>query len=536
MKQALAGGLALAVFLMSASAVAQETARFDIQRFQIEGARIVPADELNSLVAPYIGPQREYGDIQRALDAIELAYRARGYAAVQIQAPEQELTGGTVRLQVVEALVDKVVVDGKSRYFDVDNLRNGLPALREGTPPNAHDLSAQIALNNENPAKQVEVVLGIGEREGTVDARLKVAESNPLKLSLSLDNTGTESTGRHRLGVSVQHANLWNRDHVGTVSWQTAPERPDQVHIYSLSYRLPVYAWAGALDVILAKSSVVAGVTPTTAGALSFAGSGTVFGLRYTHALPRHADTTQKLVLGWDVKAVDNTCSVGTFGSAGCGAAAADVTLRPLSLTYQRLMVAPGQATELNLTYSRNLPGGAKGNDTDFQAARPSPAGGTGARADFQYLRGSLTHLGIFDGDWQLRLVGTAQWSPRALLAQEQLGLAGSNAVRGFQEREVARDRGLLGSIEGYTPNLGDRLGLPGNLRALVFLDGASGSNRLLAGETQHKNSLASWGLGLRYGMDKELAARLDVAQVLVANGNQARGDWRGHFSLNLAY
>lgn len=513
-----------------------QTERFDIQRFQIEGARILSAAELDRLVAPYVGPQREYGDIQLALEAIELAYRQAGYAAVHVYAPEQELTGGTVRLQVTETVVARVVIEGDPRHFDVANLRAALPALQEGATPNAFDLSAQIALNNENPAKQVEVVLGVGAEEGQVDARLRLAESDPLKLSLTLDNTGSAQTGKHRVGVAFQHANLWNRDNVGTFAYQTSPEKPDQVDIFSLSYRLPVYAWAGAVDLILAKSTVNAGVTPTTAGDLNFAGSGTVFGLRYTHALPRQGDTTQKVMLGWDVKANDNTCTLGAFGAAGCGAAAADVTLRPLSLSYSRMQVAPGRATELSLTLTANLPGGKNGRDADFQAVRPSPTGGTGARADYRLLKASLTQMRVLDGDWQLRLVGNAQWTNQALLAQEQLGLAGSGTVRGFAEREVARDTGLQLNLEAYTPNLAENLGLPGNLRALAFLDAASGRNHLLAGEVQPRHSLASAGFGFRYGLNKEMSARLDVAQVITPNGTRDRGDWRGHFSLMVAF
>lgn len=522
--------------LAEASFPAGQTERFDIQRFQIDGSSLLEAAELEGLVTPYTGPRREYGDIQRALETVEGAYRRRGYAAVHVHAPEQELTGGTVRLVVTEAVVGKLIVEGEPRYFDADNRRAALPALREGETPNARDLSAQIALNNENPAKQVEVVLGVGALPHQVDARINATEFNPLRFALTLDNTGSDQTGRHRIGASVQHANLWNRDHVATAAWQTSPEKPDRVDIVSLSYRLPVYAWSGAFDVILAKSTVNAGTTPTTAGDLAFVGSGKVFGLRYTQTLPRQGDVTQKLILGWDIKANDNTCTLGAFGAAGCGAAATDVTLRPLSLTWQRTQVGPGRATELSLALSANLPGGSKGRDEDFQAARPSPTGGTGARANYRLVKGSLTHLRVFDGDWQLRLAAQAQWTDRALLTQEQVGLAGSNAVRGFAEREVAQDVGVQASFEGHTPGFGDKLGLPGNLRALAFLDAATGRNQLLRGETQPKHSLSSWGFGLRYAAGRDVAARLDVAQVVTPNGNRKKGDWLGHFSVMVTF
>lgn len=525
----------ISLIVICSNAFGQQTERFDIRRFQIEGATLLTGDEIAQLVAPFTGEKREYGDIQRALEAIEIAYRQRGYSAVQVHAPEQELTGGVVRLNVIETVIAKVGLPDDLHFFDEGNLRAALPALKEGTSPNTFDLSTQIALNNENPAKQVEVLLGLGERENTVDVRLKVTENNPLKLSLSLDNTGNDSTGKRRIGVSVQHANIWNRDHVATLSYQSSPEKPEAVKIWSASYRLPVYALGGAFDFILASSTVNAGTTATTAGDLSFAGSGTVTGFRYTHALPREGDMTHKLILGWDIKANDNTCTLGAFGAAGCGSAAADITTRPLTVTYTRMVAAGGQATEGSLTFTHNLPGGKNGRDADFQASRPSPTGGAGARDDYRSIKGSLNHMRLM-GDWQLRMAAGAQWTDMALLSAEQMGLAGANGVRGFSEREVSRDMGVSATVEATTPELAGAVGLSGSFKLLVFFDTATGRNRLLAGETHASGSLSATGLGLRYTLSKDMAFKFDLANVLKPNGSRKEGEWLQHMNLMVAF
>ncbi|MBF0218763.1 MAG: ShlB/FhaC/HecB family hemolysin secretion/activation protein [Gammaproteobacteria bacterium] len=514
--------------------------RFAIQRFAILGGTILPAAELDALVAPFTGPAREYGDIQRALEAVEFAYRQRGYAAVQVYVPEQDITEGVVIIEVSESVIGAVTIEplneSAQTWFNAENLRASLPALQEGETPNAFKLSSEVALANENPAKQLEVVLALAEAEGEVNARILVNASNPLRLNLSLDNSGNDQTGRHRLGMTLQHANLWNRDHVGSVAYQTSPEKPDKVEIFSLSYRLPLYAVAGALDFIYAKSTVDAGVTQTTAGDLSFAGSGQVLGLRYTHALPRRGDMTQKLIIGWDNKSNDNECSLGDFGAAGCGAAASDVTLRPLSLTYQRTTLAPGAASEGNVTLVYNLPGGSNGEDADFAASRPSPDGAAGATADYKLIKGSYTYFTLLPDDWQLRLVGQAQYSPQPLVGQEQMGMSGSRALRGFLDREVSRDRGVMLNLEGYTPDFATKTGLPGSLRALAFVDAATGKNELLQGEVQPPASLASGGFGLRYVGSPQFDATLDMARVITANGTQEQGDTRSHFTLNVNF
>lgn len=525
------------VLMLAASVSAQETERFDIARFQIDGATLIPASQLQALVLPFTGSKREFGDIQRALEAVEQVYRLRGFAAVQVYAPEQELTGGTVRLQVTEVKVAKVTLEAKPNYFDQANIRAGLPALREGKTPNAKELAAQIALNNESPAKQVEVLLGLGEQDDTVDAKIKLVEEDPVRFSATLDNTGSAQTGKHRLGLALQHANMMNRDHVLVLAYQTSPEKLSEVRIYSLSYRLPVYEWAGAFDAVVARSNVDAGVTSTTFGDLSFSGSGVVLGLRYTQALPRQGDTTHKATLGWDIKANDNSCSLGSFGAAGCGAAAVDLTLRPLSLAYSRMTVAAKQATAIGATLVANIGGGKNGRDADTQASRPAQQfGSPGARANYKLLRGAYTYSTVQPNNWQLRLIANGQWSPEALLPQEQLGMAGNSAVRGFQEREVARDSGLVVNLEAISPSLSAKFDVKGELNVLAFLDIGAGRNRLLDGETQPKSTLASVGVGLRYGLGKKVSGKLDLARVLLANGNQNRGDWFGHFNLVLSF
>src|ERR1039458_8371018 len=134
--------------LVAAPCVAQDE-RFDIVRFQVEGNTLLPEAEVQRAVAPQVGPKRVYGDIQKALEALERAYRAAGFSTVQVFVPEQELTTGVVRLQVTEGVIGKVVISG-NKHFDDANIRASLPALKEGKAPNLRRMSENIQLSNEN--------------------------------------------------------------------------------------------------------------------------------------------------------------------------------------------------------------------------------------------------------------------------------------------------------------------------------------------------------------------------------------------------
>ena len=114
MTKAIAKLLAAVVMLAAGSlnhAIAQD-ASFDIVRFQIEGNSILPDERAQHLVAPFVGQRKLYGDVQKALEALEGEYRRLGYGTVNVYVPEQELTTGVVRLQVSEGVVGKVIITG----------------------------------------------------------------------------------------------------------------------------------------------------------------------------------------------------------------------------------------------------------------------------------------------------------------------------------------------------------------------------------------------------------------------------------------
>ncbi len=62
---------------------------------------------IDRLLNPFKGEKRSFTDIQLALEALEGAYRSAGYSAVHVVTPEQELTDGTVTLQVIETVIGK---------------------------------------------------------------------------------------------------------------------------------------------------------------------------------------------------------------------------------------------------------------------------------------------------------------------------------------------------------------------------------------------------------------------------------------------
>jgi hemolysin activation/secretion protein len=150
------------------------------------------------------------------------------------------------------------------------------------------------------------------------------------------------------------------------------------------------------------------------------------------------------------------------------------------------------------------------------------------------------SYLKALPSDWQVRVAASGQYAGDALVAAEQLGLAGSTAVRGFNERAAASDSGYFVNTEIYTPELANATGGRGSLRALAFYDVARGYNHNVpAGSlTPAKISIASIGAGVRYALGKDFSLRFDLAQVIDAGppNTKERGDWRGHLNVMIAF
>jgi hemolysin activation/secretion protein len=125
--------------------------RFEIQRFIVEGNTLLPQSKIDGIVAPFTGAGRDFGDVQRALEALQEAYLARGFTAVRVLVPEQDIKAGTVRLQVIEARIESIRVEN-NKHFSEANVRASLPSLKEGSSPNTHAISENVQLVNENPA------------------------------------------------------------------------------------------------------------------------------------------------------------------------------------------------------------------------------------------------------------------------------------------------------------------------------------------------------------------------------------------------
>jgi hemolysin activation/secretion protein len=521
----LIAGMVIAVSVLPAQAAdaPDGVGRFEIMRFEVTGNTLLSTQAVQAAVAPYVGRDRNFGDVQMALEALEAVYHRLGFNVVQVALPEQELNHGVVKLQVLETKLGKVRVEG-NQNFSVDNIRRSLPGLVEGQTPNIGQVSSSLRLANENPAKKTALQLQSGDNDD-IDAILKISDDRPWKMAANLDNSGNKNTGQTQLTLQFQHTNIADRDQVLSLQYTTSLEKPSQVSVYGIGYHVPLYALGDSIDVFASYSNIDSGSVLAGIVNLDVSGRGTVAGGRYNQTLRRIGDYESRFIYGLDHKAFQNNVMV---QGAQLGN---DVTVHPLSVAYAGTWSRGDGVANFNVTALRNLPGGDRGGSADFNRAR------VGAPADYRLLRYAADYNRALPGDWQMRMNLSGQYSTDALIPGEQFGAGGANSVRGFTERDVSGDIGRLLSAEMYTPNMciGVRA-MAAQCRLLAFYDSAQvRRNDPLPGELD-KASIGSAGLGMRVSIDGYMALQMDYGQVVDAGVARSKGERRLHFKMALSY
>jgi hemolysin activation/secretion protein len=533
------GFMAVAACVLGIAAIAHAQApvvqtpielRFDITRYAVEGNSLLPESEVEAIVSRFTGRQRDFGDVQRALEALELAYRERGYSAVQVYLPEQDLEKGTVRLRVIEARISRLQIEG-NKFFDEANVRASLPSLAAGRTPNANEVAKNLRIVNESPAKQTSVTLRAGEKEGDVEALVDVSDEDPKKWFATLDNTGNKQSGYYRAGLGFQNSNLFGRDHAITLQYVTSPEKPKTLSIYSVGYHMPFYSLGASMDLIYGYSDSDVGATQTPTGPLKFSGRGHVMGMRYNHQFDRIGSYDHRLTGAIDYRKYENACSLGVFGPEGCGTAAATYNLAPVWLTYTGHINRERSQFSYYATAATNISGGSKGDTAALGAAR------FGAKANYFVYRAGMNFMHALEGDWQFRARLDGQYTNEVLVPPEQFGIGGMNSVRGFLERQHADDRGHNASMEIYTPDLAANFNWGNwNMRGLGFVDSGRTSRVNPQPSEVVRHGISSWGGGLRLSRDKSFSLRVDVAQILNESPPREKNHWRGTFGAVLSF
>ncbi|MCC7122617.1 MAG: ShlB/FhaC/HecB family hemolysin secretion/activation protein [Gammaproteobacteria bacterium] len=502
-----------------------------VERFEVVGDNPLDAATTDAALAPYLGDYADLTGLMAAVDALEQVLRDAGHAfhRVNIEPTPDGTPPTTVVLKVLTFGLGEVTVRG-NQYSSEQAVRNSLPILASGAVPEPRELSRQLAVANQHPRRRVTVGYRQSREPDKLDAVANVTEQRPWGLFANLNNIGNDETGNSRLQFGGQYANITGHDDIATAAITLSPDNADDVFQFGAFYQLPIYRLRGWLNAFYVRSDVDVGAVQD---AFDVSGAGHFTGLSFKHQLLNLGRYRHSATVGLQDRLFDTAISSTGTGVFNPGLST-KVRSRPLSIRYDGGYLWTRTRTSLDfyVDYNHNLDFGGHNHDRDyagFRFASDDPPDSSwklvrfGTLATQQLPRG---YSGV------LRLTG--QYTSETLIPGEQIGLGGERSVRGFEERTIAGDSGLVANLELWTPAL-PRLY---DIRLLGFLDaGHKVINSPGTGQLPH-DTISSIGVGARWAWRDQLQVSLDYGQPLANADGEAsdRGNSKWHVSLTYRY
>lgn len=497
--------------------------KFNIWEFQLTGNTLLDQRLVERSVYQFLGNNKTVNDVDAASVALQTLFKDNGYPTVLVNIPQQDVSKGIVRLEIIEGKVDRLKISG-SRYFSLSTIRSIVPALNEGKIPHLPTVQKQLKiLNATNADLRATPIFRPGRNPGTVAVELRITDDAPLHGSIEVNGRNSIGTTRTRLAANISYSNLWLKNHSLSLSYQTSPEDTKEVRVLVGSYVIPLSKSGDRLAMYAVKSDSETGVS--SGGAISVVGKGFITGARWVKPLIGEERYMHSLVFGIDYKDFDEI-----VGLLDADSIVTPINYSMFSMDYNGTILSLSSST--TFTIGVKFAPRAFGNNTfEFENKRFE------ANPNFSILNALISNDYRFNNGMKLRSTIAGQFANQALISNEQLSIGGAETVRAYYESQILADDGLWASIELRSDDF-DILTKRGfrDAHIMTYIEAAASKiHQPLAG-TDNREQISGAGLGFRLATSKSLVMELDIASALKANSIVDKGDMRIHFLIRGAF
>jgi hemolysin activation/secretion protein len=376
-------------------------------------------------------------------------YISRGYITSRAFLTEQDLSHGQLNIVVLEGKLEEIRLEGKTPLM----LKMAFPG-REGRILNLRDIEQGMEQINRLRAEPVQIEILPGSRPEYSVVNLSAKPEFPLSATISLDNSGQESTGENQLNGALYANNLLGLADQWFISGGRSSDFASSYDAQNVQAGVSLPFGYGLLDYSYAWSNY-----RTTIDNMGFnwvsTGDTKTHRVNASWVVFRNGDIKTGIAAG-----IVQRSSRNWLNDAPLQSSTRNLSSLVLGITHTQKM-AGGVAT-FNPTWSHGMPWFNAETDDDKTGDEP--------RAEFRKwsLNASFQRPLANNLWWLTSAYG--QWSPDRLYGSERLTLGGESSVRGFKEQYLSGDNG------GYWRNeLGySLLTLPliGQVNATVAVDG----------------------------------------------------------------
>ncbi|WP_218124392.1 ShlB/FhaC/HecB family hemolysin secretion/activation protein [Franzmannia pantelleriensis] len=172
-----------------------------LQRFGWLDAAVVNSDGQDSPIGRCLGTQ----GINLVLERAQNALVERGYVTSRVLVEPQDLSDGTLTITLLPGRIASLRVADAERSHA--SLRNAVPA-GSGDILNLRDIEQALENFQRVPSADVDIQIAPGETPNHSDLVVDYHQGRPLRPAWSVDDSGSDATGRYQSGVTVAYDNL----------------------------------------------------------------------------------------------------------------------------------------------------------------------------------------------------------------------------------------------------------------------------------------------------------------------------------------
>ncbi len=470
-----------------------------VTAFRFAGNTLLTNDEIAPAVTGFIGHPLDFTELQNAAIAVANAYREAGWV-VRAYLPEQDVTGGTITIQIVEARLGAIGVEGPVTRISASRVQRFVESVQApGAALNASALDRGLLLINDLPGVSASGRLREGLHQAETDLVLTVQDDPLVDGNLIVDNVGSRFTGAARI---IAAASLNGRFGLG--------DQADVLLLHSkgsdyarVAYSLAVGSrgWRVGANASRLNYDIVT----RDFAALDVHGDSTTMGVEASYPLLR--SRLKNLYFGFNGQ---NRA----FDNESAGETTTDYSVRTVSVglygnMYDRFYGGGATSASIEMVQGDVDLGGSPNQSVDALTTRTA--------GSFNKFRFSASRLQVLTNRVSLYAGISGQLASKNLDSSEKLYLGGSTGVRAYPQDEGGGSEGVLLTLEARTQ-------LPGNFSLTGFLDGGSvrinKDNDILGAVADNTNTFKGAGLSVGWTAGFGLNIRATLAHRLGDNPN----------------
>jgi hemolysin activation/secretion protein len=479
---------------------------FTLKALAITGNTQIPSAELQSYAAPLMNHDISLEQLYDATRKMTARYRSQGFILANVIIPAQEISDGSVRIEVAEGFLSKVNFEGGRIRPGI--LQSGRERLLAAKPLRASDLERFLLLLNDLPGVQAQgILMPSASVAGAAELTVKLTQEHG-SASLGASYRGSELQGPGQLQGILTLDSLFGLNDSTSLQYLQA-FKAHELRLYALSHTERLTA--DGLDLSLAGShsegapdlrgseSILNLENDNTQGSveLSYPLLRTRFSnLRVRAQLTYHDGKTD--VVGFPV--YQDKISAARFGISG------------------DIVDAWRGVNVIDIEYGKGLSIFGASKLGDPLASRP------GGNPQFSKATLYIARLQSLGQGFSFLLAADGQYAMSNLLSPEEFAFGGDQFGRAYDPSDLVGDSGIAGKAElRYTKEFGGGVGLT----LYGFGETARIYRRLTAAEvgTPAHDSATDVGAGLRMTFLSYLTGYIEVAKptnhVITATGDK---------------